>query len=62
MCLIKIEGEVHCLGAGLVAACRAGCRLPGGHKGRRYERRTSCRPFNSFDARHEVMKHCWLAC
>ena len=38
MCLIKIEGEVHCVGAGLVPArTAAGCGPPGGHKGRPYE-------------------------
>jgi len=35
MCIIKIEGEVHCVGAGLVPArTAAGCGSPGGHKGR----------------------------
>ena len=35
MCFIKIEGEVHCVGAGLVPArAAAGCGPPGGHKGR----------------------------
>ena len=38
MCFIKIEGEVHCVGAGLVPArAAAGCGPPGGHKGRPYE-------------------------
>jgi len=40
MCFIKIKGEVRCVGAGLVPAraLPAGCGLPGGHKGRPYDR------------------------
>ena len=37
-CFIKIEEEVHCVGAGLVPARTAACcGPPGGHKGRPYE-------------------------
>ena len=38
MRFIKIEGEVHCVGAGLVPArTAAGCGSLGGHKARPYE-------------------------
>jgi hypothetical protein len=37
-CFVKIEEEVHCVGAGLVPARTAACcGPPGGHKGRPYE-------------------------
>ena len=38
MCVIKIEGEVYCVGLGLVhARAVAGCGPPGSYKGRPYE-------------------------
>jgi hypothetical protein len=38
MCFINIEGEVHCVGLGLVPARAGADRGPlGGHKGRPYK-------------------------
>ena len=51
MCFIEIEGEVHCVGAGLVPApAAARCGPPGGHKGRPYEGERLADPFNLVDA------------
>jgi hypothetical protein len=52
-CFIKIEEDVHCVGAGLVPARTAACcGPPGGHKGRPYEGERLCHPFNLVDALH----------